>query len=462
VALSMSPQDTSDLADRAEVCGCDICALKLDFTIDAHLLGEIEKHNAVIFAGSGISTETGFTHPDTLYETLKYETKIQDNLEFWELVDRFESQPNGRQKFVELVKGRFSYIDSFRDLRWSATRFHRALGNAPYFRTIITTNWDRYFEDIIDATPFVYDSDIPFWESAKRPLLKIHGSIDNYSSIVASTEDYSSCEKRLREGALGAVLKQIFATRTCIFCGYSAKDKDFRRIFHTIKEGLGQFARAHYLVSPFVSDGEAEELQRELGVIAIRTDAAHFINTIKDHMREKFCFASDSSFDEISEELERFREVHHDFVGSYNPREMPHLIFATAYQDGVLHAFERIVDRAMTGEFSDLHDVQNRIAGYERKIVGYRRRKNYWDVAYFTGYQNGLLEFVLLNEKADEEPPAIPECFHPGLGELYLEEFNEQVRENPECHKGAFREAQRRTAKFSGDEDVVVQHLPWG
>lgn len=448
------------MADQ-ELCGCAICTLKIDFTIDPHLLGEIEKHNCVIFAGSGISTETKYAHPDSLYETLKHHADVEEDLEFWDLVERFEQQPNGRQKFIQLVKDRFDYIDSFRGLRASATRFHHALGNAPYFRTIITTNWDRYFEDILEATPFVYDSDIPFWESAKRPVLKIHGSIDNYSSIVASADDYAGCENRLREGALGAVVKQIFATKTCIYAGYSAKDKDFRRIFQTIQDGLGRFARSHYLVSPFVSDDEAAELKDQFGIIAIRTDATHFIEIVKQHMREKLGYSRDDSFKEISESMHEFRELHYDFVNSYHPKQQPHLIFATAYQDGVLNAFERIVDRAMTGEYADLHKLDAQIAGYSQMIADYKKARNYWDLAYFTGYQNGLIQFALINSKDDDDVPPLPECFHPGLGELYLDEFNDKVRDNPDIHKGALKEAQKKASKFRDDEDMVVQHLPW-
>lgn len=443
-------------------CGCAICSLQLNFELDPHLTSEIEKHNCVVFAGSGISTETRYTHPDTLYETLRHHAKVDADLDFWELVDEFEAQPNGRQKLIELIKERFDYIDSFRELRGTANRFHRALGNAPYFGPIVTTNWDTYFEDVIGATPFVYDSDIPFWETAKRPVLKIHGSIDNYSSLIASTEDYEICERRLREGALGAVLKQIFATKTCVFFGYSAKDKDFRRIFSTIREGLGAFARTHYLVSPFVTAEEARELSKELGIIAVRTDGTHFVNVVKSHMQEKFCFSREGAFDEIEAELFEFRDMHSEFVESYSPSEAPHLIYATAYQDGVIHAFERIVDRALTGEFADLHQVQGRVAGYERKIQECKKAKNYWDLAYFKGYQNGLMHFLFLNDETEEQVPAIPECFHPGQGELYIEEFDELVRNNPEIHNAALAEAKKTTARFADNCDLVVQHLPWG
>jgi hypothetical protein len=215
-------------------------------------------------------------------------------------------------------------------------------------------------------------------------------------------------------------------------------------------------------VSPFISQEEAKSIREELGIIAIRTDAAHFVEVVKEHMRAKFCYSSDESFNQVQSELERFRQLHQEFVESYNPKAQPHLIFATAYQDGVLHAFERIVDRAMAGEFADLNAVQGRIAGYEAKIKAYKKAKNYWDVAYFTGYQNGLMQFVLLNSKTDEDVPPIPECFHPGEGELYLDEFDELVRPNPDIHKGALKEAKVRTAEFPADGGLVVQHLPWG
>ena len=265
-----------------------------------------------------------------------------------------------------------------------------------------------------------------------------------------------------REGALGAVLKQIFATKTCIFFGYSAKDKDFRRVFSTIRDGLGAFARTHYLVSPFVTDKEARELLKELGIIAVRTDGTHFINVVKSHMQEKFCFSRESAFHEIEAELIEFRDMHSEFVESYSPSKSPHLIYATAYQDGVIHAFERIVDRALTGEFADLHQVRARVTGYERKIKECQKAKNYWDLAYFKGYQNGLMHFLFFNEKTKEEVPGIPECFHPGQNELYIEEFDKLVRNNPEIHKAALAKAKKATAGFGGDSELVVQHLPWG
>lgn len=443
-----------------EICECEICALKIDFTLDEHLISEVEKHNCVIFAGAGISTETGGAHPNSLYDEIRAAAKVDENPPFWELIDRFESQPNGRQKLIQLIKDRFDYINGFRDLKNQSIRFHSALGNAPFFKTIITTNWDRNFEDVMGATPFVYDSDIPFWETAKRPVIKIHGSIDNYSSLIASSADYQVCESRLREGALGAVVKQIFATKTCVICGYSAKDTDFRSIFSAVQDGLGQFARTHYLVSPHITDEEADHLKQEFGIVSIKTDASHFIETIKSHMQAKFCWAKDESFDQILEDLIEFRDVHLQFANDSNLKKDPHLLFAMSYQDGVIHALQRIVDRRMAGDFADLHRVQSLISLYDDKCDMYRKQKSLADAAYFRGYRNGLIRLVYLNSKIDDDPPYIPEFYHPRMGEMDREEYDNLVLDNPNVHKAALKEAQRKTAHLT--DGMVIQHQPWG
>lgn len=455
------------MADSSEVrpadsCACAICALQLDFELDPHLLSEIEKHNCAIFAGAGISTEARYTHPQTLYVELEQELECEEGLSFPELVDRYEARPNGRQQLISKILDRFAYIDGFRELKGTATKFHVELSTMPYFRTLITTNWDRYFEDECGATPFVYESDVPFWEVAKRPLLKIHGSIDNYASIVASSEDYLECEHRLREGALGAILKQIFATKTLIFCGYSANDSDFLNIFNIIQTGLGAFARTHYLVSPYVTEEDINRL-KIMNIICIRTDATYFMSVVKTHMCEKFCFANDDSFDVVLAILYKLVEEHLKFTNSYRPAKAPHLIFTTVYQDGLIHALKRIIDLRRTGAYSDLHEVRGQIGAYDQRIKQYSKKRDYWEVSYFTGYMTGLQFFDLLNLCDPNEAIPIPFYFHPGIGHIEdRKSYDSQVRKNPTVHKGALKQAQMILERSGWAGAEVVQHLPWG
>lgn len=449
-----------EISPSHQECVCAICALNLDFELEPHLLQEIERHNCIIFAGAGISTETRYAHPDTFYDTMRAAVQCGDTPSFPDLVDRFEAQPNGRQKLIQTIVDRFSYINGFRELRNTATRFHRELATMPYFGTIVTTNWDRYFEEFCSATPFVYESDVPFWGLANRAVLKIHGSIDNYASIVASTEDYARCADRLRDGAVGAVLKQLFATKTFVFCGYSATDPDFLSIFEAIRSGLGVFARTHYLVSPFLDDEQSERLSR-LNIVGIKTDATHFLSTIKEHMVSKFCFSKDSSFDDALEFLFELNEVHQNFVSSYRPADSPHLIFSTVYQDGLIHALERIVDQKASGRFSDLHIVRRQIAGYEQMISQYRKKRDYWELSYFSGYKTGLEFFDVVNGLGIEEAGWPPPYFHPGLGLMSEEEYEEKVRLNPDIHKAALAQAKAILRSSGAEGAQVIQRLPW-
>ena len=64
-------------------------------------------------------------------------------------------------------------------------------------KTIITTNWDTYFEDCCAAVPLTIPEDISLLDETSRHVLKIHGSINNLSSIVATKSDYESCYERL-------------------------------------------------------------------------------------------------------------------------------------------------------------------------------------------------------------------------------------------------------------------------
>jgi SIR2-like domain len=451
----------NDYEKSVEECGCEICALQIDFEIDEHLLSEIEKHNCVIFAGAGISTETHGTHPSTLYEQIREDIKHVNVTSFPSLIDIYESRPNGRQKLVELINSRFKYINSFRDTKHAATRFHREVSTMSYFKTFITTNWDRYFEEFAGTTPFVYESDVPFWETAERSVLKIHGSIDNYSSIVASSEDYTACEQRLTHGAIGAVLKQIFATKTLIFCGYSAKDEDFLNIFNVIKQGMGAFARTHYMVSPFVSEEDKDRFAK-LNIVTIQTDATNLLRVVKSHMISKFGFAKDEAFEMIAEACDEVVDQHLEFTSLFKPAENPHLIFCAMFQDGLIHALQRITDLKHTGEYSNLHRLSHQILAYDDLISEHLNKRDYKEYAYFYGYCSGLNYLFSCSMQEGMERPELPTFFHPGLGQVTKDEFFRRVWAHPEVHKGALKQAQRILKHSRWNNASVMQHMPWG
>lgn len=132
-----------------------------------------------------------------------------------------------------------------------ATRFHREVAQIPQIKTIITTNWDTYFEQECNASPIISNEDVAFWDTFNRRVFKIHGSIENPGSVVASEEEYEDCYNRLSNEPIGDRLKSILASGIVVFIGFSFGDKDLNRIISILNERLGKYSNQFGLSTLF-------------------------------------------------------------------------------------------------------------------------------------------------------------------------------------------------------------------
>lgn len=271
----------------------------------------------------------------------------------------------------------------------------------------------------------------------------------------------------MKTGRLGDLLRQIFATKTVIFVGYSATDSDFLNIYKSVMGSMGRLARAHYLVSPFMTEEQALKFKK-LNISTIVTDASYFVKTVKLHMSEKFCYCHDESYLLVQERLNEVYETHFRFTDSFNVFEQPHLIFCTAYQDGLIHGFQRIIDRRSSNNYTDLHRLRGQIGLYHDKIIEYVKQKDYWNSSYFSGYQMALIYFYEVNRQLDSKTDNLdsledlPKFYHPRLDIMDEAEFDEKVRPHPEIHKAALKQARRMAKGYENAESMVVQHTPFG
>ncbi len=80
-------------------------------------------------------------------------------------------------------------------------------------------------------------------------MLKIHGSINNLSSIIATKDDYKRCFYELQNGIIGATLKNIIATKTVVFIGFSFGDEDFNQIINFLRNEMGEIYPHIYIVT---------------------------------------------------------------------------------------------------------------------------------------------------------------------------------------------------------------------
>jgi NAD-dependent SIR2 family protein deacetylase len=448
-----------NLGSHKNNCDCVICKNKIDVQLPEELVDEILTGKVTFFTGAGISTESPKVLNINFYQEVAREINALDKgWSFPSVMQEFCKQPNGRLKLLQMIRSRFRTIDSFPELQNMATSFHKAMGTLSPIKNIVTTNWDTYFEDFAHATPFVLDSDLAFWEIAERRVLKIHGSIDNLSTLVATEEDYSECKKRLNEKLIGGMLKTILATQTVIFVGYSMRDSDFQEIYDLVKKQMDLLHRQAYVVTPF--EDEAKRFEKE-GLIPIVTDGTYFLELVKNKAVMRDVLLPDLSYEYSSVMLNDFLDEHLEINKHVSNTECPEIIYAACYQDGVIHALQRIQKNQYSGEYSQYCRLVALIEKYEEIQSEKRKGKDYSGVAYIEGYIRGLV-YHLSNCFEDDEF-VIPKYFAFGSKKgLYdFEDFFAFVTSKPQAHKASFKQAKQYLNTLNNPNSVVIHHPPW-
>ncbi|MCK4640037.1 MAG: SIR2 family protein [Candidatus Marinimicrobia bacterium] len=282
--------------------------------------------------------------------------------------------------------------------------------------------------------------DLAFWESSGRKVLKIHGSINNYGSIIATTSDYDKCKDILTSGLIGSVLKTIIATKTIIYVGYSFRDDDLDYIFKFIRDEMKNLHRTSFFVTPHETP---EEFLDNYGMIHICTDGTYFISELKKHAWCNKILIPDSIYEIGDCLLSEMRIEHKKLHENYNCYDNPEVILCSSYQDGVIHALERMQFLRSTGEYSDQHKISGVFNAYDSIRKEKLKQKRYEDVAYIDGYQSAL-GFILLIGHGNFKRP-FPKYYIYGIKRdtINFSDYKKTVPNMHEYHKGAYSRIKR-------------------
>jgi len=442
-------------------CTCFFCSKKLPFDLNKQLFENFQKGNLVLFAGSGISTESPGVFPLTFYQDVCDDLEINpdDGLSFSELMTKFCEQTNGRSELLQKIKKRFSYIESFPELYRYATAFHSELSTMYPIDTIITTNWDDYFEKVCGAIPFVTAEDFAFWSIPGRKVFKIHGSVNSYGSLVATKKDYNRCYNQLSKGIIGSHLTLMLATKTIVYIGFSFKDDDFLKIHKLLSKEMKGLRPQSYIVT---LDESSDARFHKHGLIPIYTDGTHFLSVLKKNLIEHNQMLPDDRFEIVKLILSIVDLEHDTFSLQVNWQKHPEDIYTFCYQDGLKHALERMIALQNTGYYSDGCNIVNAIKFYEKFKKEKVKIEKYQDVAYIEGYINGL-SIILINKDTHRFLKVIPLFYIFGYkGNLTTMSKYKKGRNNAEnLHKKAFKHAIKIVENMLGDSNLAYHHTPF-
>ncbi len=384
-------------------CVCDVCGRNYPFDLPEDLYERFAHGEVVLFAGSGVSTESRSVFPYTLYEDVCGELRLSPDEAppFPDLMSLYCAQADGRVKLLRKIRERFDYIRSYRELYHAATDFHTELSTLSVVQDIVTTNWDPYFEDECGATPFVTAEDFAFWNVPGRKVLKIHGSVRNLGSLVVTREDYNLCQERLSDGLLGSTLRMILGTKTVVYIGFSFSDEDFINLQGALTAEMKGLAPLSYIVT---LDKASDKRFRERGLVPIYTDATYFISVLKRRFVSDQQLLDDQRFEGVRPFQEKVRRAHLD-LSDVDAEKFPDVVFGLSYQDGMLHALGRMLALKKTGYYNHACNTREMIKFYLDRIGPEKlKRGKFHDVAYVEGYVDGLT-FLLADDNVRAQCP---------------------------------------------------------
>ena len=318
-----------------------------------------ENQKLAIFAGAGVSTEARGVFNLTLYDDVRRELKIgsKKRISFSDLMTLYCTRKT-RRVLLHKIKSRFDYMKLFPEIYRDATRFHTELSTIPYIQEIVTTNWDDHFERECDAAPIVTPDDFAaFSDIPGRKVFKIHGSVTNYGSIVATAEDYRACYRHLRTGVIGSVLKVLLSSKTIAFVGYSFQDEDFGRVYRLLNREVRQLLPSAYVVT-LDENAKATLASMRMNITPIVTDATFFLATLKAQLVKKKLMLPDERYSGLRTAYDTVFEAQNN-IFPIDPRSHPENIYSLVYQDGLMHGLEDVIGSRKSGRFSDEHTLMH-------------------------------------------------------------------------------------------------------
>jgi hypothetical protein len=429
---------------------CSECGEDTDVPMPGRLVEDVHASKVLLFVGSGASTEAHNVLGTTFYDETRARLKLKkDDLPFPDLMSAFVSRYSRADLLTSFV-ARLRYIDSHPHFHRRATRFHRALGQIPFFTEIVTTNWDDYFERKTDAIPLVQGSDFDYWDLPQRKVLKVHGSVLNPGSIVATREEYDRSLEALRSGVLGTTARHLIATRSVVFVGYSLQDDDIRAVIAALRDDLDVAARPVYFVHP--NPSFAPPLR---GAEVINTSAAYFVELVDRALVDAGYLLPLLLYDRAAALFGRLEDAKARVDDNLPPWRFPLAMFNHSFQDGLRDAILHAEAGRHTGADRQHHALIQRASAYDQARKKATKARDYWNAAYIEGYEAGL---IVLGAH-DLPLRTVPLYYCPGLGaDTSFTRVAHEIRGGAKTHKAAHGWAIRAMQRMP--EGMYAFHPP--
>lgn len=252
-----------------------------------HLFELIRQDDVVLWTGAGLSTYAGYPSGKDLQKILYKKLKnpadfdIHENSDLDKVAQALQEQTLSKNGLTRILKEIF-------EAKPKKLKTHKTISRIPHFKTIITTNYDKLFEESYGNTIQVAidDIDIQYLNRTKVELFKIHGCISRPDSIIITKNDYLNFTKSYTDQSpYWTLIKERIITRPILFLGYGLNDDNVIVTIDRLTDALGEHKRVCYFVAPKQKENTIRKLNSK-NIIYIKDTADNFLNDLIDNIKE--------------------------------------------------------------------------------------------------------------------------------------------------------------------------------
>jgi HEAT repeat protein len=284
--------------------------------IPVQLKESLKKNECALFAGAGLSE--GLPTWRELVEPLAKELGVSTNTDF-RITALFYENEYGRDQLEK-------YIVSKLQIDVPLPKTHEILPDLP-FKAIITTNYDHLLEKAFqgkNVAKIVEGTKAPHINTDQIPLIKMHGDLDDPSSIIITEKDYEEYPEKHR--ALITYLKGILITCNFLFVGFSLDDPNFNNIYTQIRSLFGESTRKSYAIFKKPSVFEVKRWKIK-GIEVISIEDFNEIPAFFEKLRTICTGTPQTKSQWTSQELENIQNTFREIVERQNKWLDPRGIF---------------------------------------------------------------------------------------------------------------------------------------
>jgi hypothetical protein len=259
------------------------------------LISSVRSRKTILFAGAGVSCTLGLPLFDALTGYLSERLNLHNasDFDFPMLSEYYLLETGGDGELLDWMRA--TWQPSGVDI--CASKAHSCIVDLD-FPVIYTTNYDCWIECAFAARgkPFrkiVSVTDLAQSASNETEIIKFHGDLDDWSSIVLTESSF--LRRMSLEEPLDIRLRSDSLAQPILFVGYSLSDPNIRYLLYKLRQLWERYSEEQRRPKSYILLPESNEIQERLllerGVEPIVSDESdpsrglvRFFETLRDAM----------------------------------------------------------------------------------------------------------------------------------------------------------------------------------